>query len=121
MKKKRLTLTLITFFTILSASYGQANVDFSYTQMVDTLMGPLNKSQITTGILYDRVFPFAGLHSFNTLYGNPDTSSYNHFYQSYSEIYNAAYSKIGLMNDRRLDTIAKAVNYTNSVIPIGVL
>ena len=84
-------------------------------------MYPLNKSGITTGILYDRVFPFAALFSFNTLYGNPDTSGYDHFYQAYSEIYNAAYSKGGLMNDYRLDTIAKAIYYTNKVIPIGVL
>lgn len=89
--------------------------------MADTLMYPLNKSGISTGILYDRVYPFAGLHSFNTLHGNPDTSSYDHFYQAYSEIYNAAYNKSSLMNSYRLDTIAKAMWYTNQIVPIGIL
>lgn len=98
-----------------------ATSDFSYSQMVDSLMSPLNKSLITTGILYDRVYPFAGLHSFNTSYGNPDTSSYDHFYQAYSEIYNAAYSKTGLMNDDRLDTLAKAIYYTKNIIPLSTL
>ncbi len=132
MKKSFSSLILLCLLFSKITSFGQVTSastsastpvtsDFSYTQMVDSLMAPLNKTQITTGILYDRVFPFAYLQSFNRSYNNPDTSSYGHFYQAYSEIYNAAYNKTNLMNDYRLDTLAKAIYYTKNIIPISTL
>ncbi|MGI8950720.1 MAG: T9SS type A sorting domain-containing protein [Chitinophagaceae bacterium] len=121
---KKLTAIIYTFFCMQN-SFSQANListqQLSITQMVDTLISPLDKTGITSGILYDRVFPFAGLHGFNILHGNPDTSSYAHFYQAYSEIYNAAYDKTNFMNYYRLDTIAKAIYYTTNIIPIAVM
>lgn len=36
-----------------------------YTYIVDSLFQHLNKSGITTGILYDRVIPLSGMHGFN--------------------------------------------------------
>lgn len=74
MKKNFSLLTLLCLLFSSLASLAQVTTsstaastpvttDFTYTKMVDSLMFPLNKSQITTGILYDRVYPFAGLHN----------------------------------------------------------
>lgn len=64
--------------------------DYDYTAYVDSLMQHLDKSGVTTGILYDRVTPLASLQDFNK--PAADTSSYWHFIQAYSEIYRSAYS-----------------------------
>ncbi|MEO7121311.1 MAG: hypothetical protein ABIY62_09440, partial [Ginsengibacter sp.] len=47
--------------------------------MADSVFQNLNKSYVTTGILYDRVFPFATLHTFNT--PSQDTASTEQFLQ----------------------------------------
>lgn len=106
-------------FISQTANAQVAPADMSYTQMADTLLYPLNKSYVTTGILYDRVYPFASLHTFNSI--NPDTSGYLHFMQSYSELYHAAYNNTGMWREGYLDTLVKAMSYTDNTIPIGVL
>ncbi|MBD0257772.1 MAG: hypothetical protein ICV83_18825, partial [Cytophagales bacterium] len=56
---------------------------------VDNALRYLNKSQIPTGILYDRVYPLARLDAFNDV--STDKSSYWHYIQAYAELYDAAY------------------------------
>lgn len=113
MKKINLAvLCMIMHCVILNA---QSN--YTYTQIVDSALFPVSKTQITTGVLYDRVFPIAGLHAFK----NTDTSFFWHFYQAYSELYNATYNKSGLIPVKRIDSISQASYAINSVIPIGVL
>lgn len=111
-----LTITLLSnsFCSLLAQS-----TDLSYSQMADTLLYPVNKGYISTGILYDRVFPFASLYTFNGV--SPDTSSHLHFIQSYKELYEASYNNTGMLREGYLDTLAKAIKYTDNVIPIGVL
>lgn len=106
-----LILILLMSGKIFSQSY-----DPSYREVVDSIMTPINKSQITTGILYDRVFPWASLHAFNA-----DTSGYKHFLQASAELYQAAYNKTGMISSERIDTIIRAIAYTNDVVPIGLL
>lgn len=54
---KKLLLLAIMWIT-LSNTIAQTNpVIGTYTQDVDSLFQHMNKSEITTGILYDRVFP----------------------------------------------------------------
>lgn len=60
-----LLLGQLIMFSVLNA---QDNI--TYTKMADSLLSPVSKTQITPGILYDRVAPFAALHSFK----NTDTS-----------------------------------------------
>ncbi|MEP6583514.1 MAG: T9SS type A sorting domain-containing protein [Ginsengibacter sp.] len=69
----------------------QGKADY-YLQYVD-------KAQIPTQILYDRVFPIARLDAFNQ--GTSDTSSYGIFMQALSELRNASYSttNVPLTND----------------------
>lgn len=95
--------------------FAQDNI--TYTKMADSLLFPVSKSQITTGILYDRVMPFAGLHAFKST----DTASYLYFFQAYSELYSAAYNNGVMMKTAQIDTLSNAIYYTNNAIPVGVL
>ena len=63
-------MCIVMYCTILNAQ-----TNYTYTQIVDSALFPVNKSQITTGVLYDRVFPIAGLHAFKST----DTSFFWHF------------------------------------------
>ncbi|AMM50327.1 hypothetical protein TH61_02840 [Rufibacter sp. DG15C] len=66
----------------------------SHKRHIDSLIQHLDKSSINTGILYDRIFPFANVHKFNLV--QPDTSNYSYFIQAYSEIFRAAYDTTNL-------------------------
>lgn len=66
-----------------------------YTQTADSCFSNLNKSGITTGILYDRIYLLAALPIFNQNYA--DTSSKVHLVQGYSEIFYASYSNAGMI------------------------
>ena len=58
----------------------------------DSLLALLDKSQIPTHILYDRVPALAQLRVFGQHAGNADTSSVQHFLQAYYELRAAAYA-----------------------------
>lgn len=103
--------------TILAINSVQAQDNFTYTKMADSLLYPVNKSLITSGILYDRVVPFTSLHSFK----NTDTSSYVHFTQAYSELRNAAYNNSSMIKVEKIDTASKGIYYASATVPIGVL
>jgi Putative serine esterase (DUF676) len=94
----------------------------SYTQLVDSLISPLDKSRIPTGILYDRVLPMMDLHRF-TQYS---TSSASHLFQSYFELYMAAYQLAAFPIERAglrqaAEAEATAAKKPGGVLPIGVL
>lgn len=112
MKRKILLLTGI-FSGILTVT---AQNNFTYTKMADSLLFPVNKSLITTGVLYDRVAPFTALHAFK----NTDTSSFWHFVQAFSELRAATYSNSSMMQVEKIDTVSKGY-YADSTVPIGVL
>lgn len=83
-------IALLCLFAIPPKLYAQ---DDLYRHMTDSLFQHLDKSEITTGVLYDRVFPLSRLNQFNL--ASPDTSNYQHFIQAYSEFYRAAYAPLG--------------------------
>lgn len=112
--KKQLTFCLILTFCAVKLC-GQTG--YTYTQLADSLLSPLNKTQATTGVLYDRVFPVAGLHVFNAT----DTSSFWHFFQAYGEMYDATFNKSGVPKSERIDSIAKNSYASGAVIPIGIM
>ncbi|MGI4875822.1 MAG: hypothetical protein ACRYFX_32085 [Janthinobacterium lividum] len=58
----------------------------------DSLLLALDKSQIPTHILYDRVAGLARLDWFNLLHNDPDTSRVQHFMQAYYELHAADYT-----------------------------
>lgn len=86
----------------------------------DYLFRYLDKSQILTQILYDRVFPLGRLDMFNQQ-GRSDTSSYNHFLQVYNELFDANYNS---QNNMLPPEILESLSFQkslNNVVPIGVL
>ncbi len=70
--RKRLLLLLMHVFPVLI--YSQ-----TYTDYIDDKFQLLNKSYVTTDILYDRVFNMSDLPSFNQT--STDNSSVHHFYR----------------------------------------
>ncbi len=70
-------------------------------------------------LLIDRVFPIAGINSFNQG-TRTDTSSFSHFKQAWSELYRASYIK----NFASIHTFKKQLqnkNYAQYVVPIGII
>ncbi|WP_069661370.1 hypothetical protein [Arcticibacter eurypsychrophilus] len=91
----------------------------TFQQEAEDVLGPLNKSFVTTGILYDRVFPLANLESYKGL-ASDDTTSSVHFTQAYSEIYNSLYNKTGYKTPEELESYLTS-NYTGKTHTIGAL
>lgn len=89
-----------------------------YTKMADSLLQYLDKSEVTTSILYDRVFPFARLDEYrNSL----DTTNYQHFMQVYNELYSAHYNPKGkLASTDSYDDIVDWYRF-NSILPLGIM
>ena len=58
-----------------------SNIPPNYLNEADFVLGPLNKSQMSTQTLYDRVFPLADLESFDGSDASPASNS-DHFHQA---------------------------------------
>ena len=72
-------LSLILGMTMITLSM-YAQREQTYTEEFDSLFIYVSKTQATTGILYDRVVPFADLESFNSNVNSLlDTSNFHHF------------------------------------------
>lgn len=90
-----------------------------YTAVIDSLIQHLDKSRITTGILYDRVLPMAHVHEFNAFIA--DTSANKHFIQAYSEMYRASYNQSNwfLIDDVRSIALGKYLD-ASPKIPVAL-
>ena len=66
-----------------------AQQTLTFSQAMDSLLAPLDKNRITTGILYERVKPYANIDLFNTQANDPFISDFSYFRQAYSELYNS--------------------------------
>ena len=62
-----------------------------WSHLMDSLTAYLNKGPIATGILYDRAYPIAALHSFGVR--RADTTSNAHIQQAHLELWMAAYNR----------------------------
>ena len=62
-----------------------------WSHLIDSLTAPLDKSQIPSGILYDRALSLATLHSFAVRWA--DTTSNAHLRQAYLELWMATYNR----------------------------
>ena len=58
----------------------------TYTETIDSTLISVDKKQMKTDILYDRVVPFANLTE------QRDTTDFEYFRQAYSELYRASYN-----------------------------
>lgn len=81
---------------LVSCSFAAtAQSSLTFTQAMDSLLAPLDKSRIPTGILYERVKPLANIDLFSVPSPDPFISEYRYFGQAYFELYHAAYNKNG--------------------------
>lgn len=113
-------LWLICCFSSLSF-YGQTTItglDKDYTQRMDEIIVNVNKTPITTGILYDRIMSFSNLNWLKEN-GVVTKSNYKHFIQSWSELHNASYNP----TFSSLETLKTNINTnTNtSIVYIGII
>lgn len=92
-----------------------------WKQHADYQLQNLNKTLIPTGILYDRVFPFANADEYTGLpaFTNIDTTSAGHFTQAYYEMYNSTYNNTSLLAPDSLDNKIKSDGL--NTVPIGIL
>lgn len=86
----------------------------TYTQKMDSLMMYVDKSQMTTPILYDRVFSFSNLNA-----SVPSSISYDYFLQSWSDMYRASYQP-NFISPEHLQEYARRSLQDNQV-QIGVI
>lgn len=89
-----------------------------YTESSDSLLTYVNKAPITTGILYDRVMSFSDLDWLKEN-GTITNSNYQHFIQSWSELYRSAYNP----TFSSLETLKTNINSnTNTnIVDIGII
>jgi hypothetical protein len=79
----------ILIITVYTCSLHAQQIQ-TYTEMFDSLLIHISRTDASTGVLYDRVVPFANITDF-TVYPTLDTSQKQYFIQSYSELYRAAF------------------------------
>ena len=84
---KNLLFIILAFAGLLM----QAQVVKTFTYEFDSVMRNVNYENAATGIIYDRVVPFANLTNYNSNEREPDTANADVFVQAYSELYRAAY------------------------------
>lgn len=105
---------LITFllFTVLTSSAQEQD----YTAQVDYSFQQLDKSQIPTGILYERVFPASDVRRFsNTII---DTTSAFHFLSAFDELQTADYTKRWQPASMIIDNLSAKPHWE---VPVGAI
>ncbi|WP_445716852.1 esterase/lipase family protein [Flavobacterium sp.] len=113
-------LWLICCFNILPL-YSQVTytgLDKDYTQRMDEILINVNKTPITTGILYDRIMSFSNLDWLKQN-GAVTNSNYQHFIQSWSELYRSSYNP----TFSSLETLKSNINANTNqtLVDIGII
>ena len=114
----RTIIILAVLAASISIIYSQ-----SYTEAFDSVFVNISKVQATTGILYERVVPFANLVNYNSnVRSAVDTSNFTNFIQSYSELYRAAFDT-AVRPPWTVTDFEEQIqnNYESDVIDIGIL
>jgi hypothetical protein len=112
---------IILLFSFSFAAFSQTVWDtLPWKNYADYRLQPLDKSYINTGVLYDRVFPIANLDERTGLLPNEDTTSSDHFKQSYYEMYNSIYNPSGVSTPDDMENMLNTFPVYNGH-PIGIL
>ena len=90
----------------------------NYQARADSVQALLDKTQVPTGILYDRVSRSAGLVGFNAT--APDTSDFGHFRQAIYDLHASAYNTRILPCQRDVRDYAQ-LRLDRDTVAIGVL
>lgn len=121
-KQKMLKILFPFLLAINILSFGQITTTGSgdYTENIDNILSNLDKSPVTTGILYDRVMSFADLDLLRED-GYITTSNYQHFLQSWSELYRASYNPTGLnLEQLKANSQNTAATMSMGTMAIGI-
>ena len=117
---KKVILFLSFGMCVLSSRAQNSNIQ---TQMSTTttnwttLLQNLNTAQITSGVLYDRVTPFANLVSYNR--SGTNISDYEHFIQSIDELYRAS-NQTKFLSAQSLKNQLQT-NTSQSTVEVGII
>ena len=104
------------FFCLLAISRANSQENF-YVQKTDSMFMYLDKTPITSSILYNRAYPFAELHSFSLA---ADTSEARWIEQAYFELYHSAYNKTPFILPSDFEDIAD-IERLNQRVPLAVI
>lgn len=117
-------LTLVCSCILMSFSTKSQTINWDtlpYRQQSDFKLAQLNKTLISTNILYDRVMPIADIERFKGQENLYDTSSPRHLVQAYYELYNSAYNNSTWITPELLDSRLDTNKAEIKAIPIGML
>ena len=108
---------ILTAFMLCASSVTKAQ---SFSETIDEFFRNISRADATTGILYERIIPFAQLLNFNSHVAPVDTSNNEHFIQAYSELYDATFlpSNSFPFNSDSLQFLTKN---SGSIVDIGIL
>jgi len=108
--KKLVQILIFTLF--ISNVYSQETP----LNKIDEMLINIDKSSLTTDVLYERVFPFAKLAIFND---RINISNVKHFEQALSELYKAS-NKQKFTSYKQLRTHYSSVD-ANNIVDIGII
>lgn len=108
---------LLSLLLITKPFIAKAQQTYFYADQVDTILQNLDKSYVTTGVLYDRAFPLSRFDVFNPA---TDTATYQFATQAYYELYQAHYDRSVLLDPSLL---FKMIDWENirARVPILIL
>jgi len=108
----------ITFLTIVLCicvfSYSQENTSSQENITLDQMLVNINKSSVTSGIIYERVGTFANLYHYNK---ELDTADVNYFEEALSEMYYGSNKTKFISNS----ALRQLYTPTTNVIDIGII
>ncbi|PWJ59675.1 putative secreted protein (Por secretion system target) [Dyadobacter jejuensis] len=96
-------------------AFGQSNARTTQEE-ADDLMGYLDKSYVTSGILYNRAFPAASLN----IFGTSEVSNSGHWLEARAELYKGALNTSGLLSTESLQSLIYQSNNEQHIVPIGI-
>jgi hypothetical protein len=102
--KTHFTLSLLFVASMnLFAQVPSCNAPIPYAEEGHQILKNLDKSQVPTGILYEEVFPWADLELYDAT-SITDSSTFNHFFQSYAELYYSSYNRTNMIHPSNLES-----------------
>jgi pimeloyl-ACP methyl ester carboxylesterase len=127
----RRSLSAGTYYVVANAWYGNWDPDnasdiitsistpsIDYVKTTDSLIQYLDKSRLTTTILYDRAFNMANVQAFNIT--RADTCVNKHFRQAYKEMFDAAYNKQNWLPPTIVSQIAQGKALAKATVPMAI-
>lgn len=113
----RILLSATLFCFLNSLLHPLAAQKETYTETADSLFAGINKSEVTSGIFYDRVLSVANLHEYDK---SADTVEGALLEQAYFELYHAAFDQTGFLGIKEFEYLANLERFKKR-IPVAVL